>query len=111
MQLTQIITLLATVLVAGWFSAFIVQALKRLTWPSWARLILSGIVALLVAISAAWMTGSVTGFLHLWNNGMTADQVVTFFTLIFTSAATWYRFYFKDSTWAKTLGAWPGPGK
>ncbi len=108
MKTTEIITLFATILVAGWFSAFIVQALKRLTWPSSVKLILSGIIALLVALAASWISGDLTNFVKLWNNGMTANEVVAYFTLVFTSAATWYRFYMKDAAWAQNLGNWPG---
>ena len=107
MQLTQVVTLLATVLVAGWFSAFVVQFIKQAKWPSWAKLLLSGIVAALVALAAAWLSGDVTNFVKLWGNGLTANEVIAFFTLVFTSAATWYRFYFRDATWAQSLGNWP----
>jgi len=108
MQLTQIITLLATVLVAGWFSAFVVQFIKQAKWASWIKLVISVVVAAVVATASLWLSGEVTSFLDLWKtDALTAEHVLAFFTLVFTSAATWYRFYFKDAAWAQNLGNWP----
>ena len=107
MSLIQIITLLATILTAGWVSAFFVQAIKRVGWASWKKLVLSGVMAAVVGLAAAWISGDVTNFVKIWNHGLTSDQVVTFAVLVFTSAATWYKFHFKDATWAKTLENWP----
>ena len=108
MNIVQIVTLIATLLVSGWVAAFITQALKRASWPSWTKLGLSMIVAALVGLATAWLSGDVTRFVTLWKSGgVTADQFLTFATLIWVSASTWYRFWLKDATWARTLGAWP----
>lgn len=109
MKLTEIVTLLATVLVAGWFSAFIVQFIKQAKWSSWVKLVISGLIAIVVAIAALWLSGDVTSFLDIYKSGtISAEHVIAFATLVFTSAATWYRFFFKDATWAQNLGNWPG---
>jgi len=108
MQLIQLLTLIATLLASGWVAAFIVQLLKREKWPNWTKLVLSIIVAALVGLATAWLSGDVTRFVTLWKSGsVTSDQFLTFAVLIFTSAATWYRFYFKDAAWAQSLGKWP----
>jgi hypothetical protein len=108
MNWQQLVTLAATVLGFGWVSAFIVQLIKRETWPSSVKLILSMVVAALVGLAAAWLTGDVTRFVRLWQaGGVTADQVVAFATLIYASANTWYRFYFSGTGWSASLGAWP----
>jgi len=108
MQLTEWINLIATVLLMGFVSAFIVQAVKRVKWPSWVKLTLSVVVAVLIALATAWKGGYLMPFVELWHKGMTANDVIAFATLIFTSAAAWYRFYFAGSGWAQTLGNWPG---
>lgn len=109
MKLTEVITVLATVLVAGWFSAFVVQFIKQAKWASWIKLVISAIVATLVAIATLWLSGDVTSFLGIYASGtLSAEHVIAFATLVFTSAATWYQFYFKSATWAQNLGNWPG---
>jgi len=108
MKLTEVVTLLATVLVAGWFSAFITQALKQAKWPSSLKLALSAVIAALVALAAAWLSGDVLGFVTIYKTGgLTAAEVMVFFTGVFTSGATWWRFYMRDATWAQNLALWP----
>jgi len=105
----EIVTLVASILVAGWFSAFITQAIKQATWPSSAKLALSGVVAAAVAIATSWLAGDLLDFVTIWQGGgLTAEQVMVYFTGVFASAATWYRFYFKDAAWAENLLKWPG---
>lgn len=106
MQLHQFLTLLATLALSGWVSALLVQIIKRSKWPSWLKLALSFVMAAAVGLASAWLSGDVTHFVSLWGH-LTAEQVMTFATLIWIAAATWYRFYFKDATWAKKLGEWP----
>lgn len=112
MESIEWINLLAMVLVAGWFSAFVVQAIKRPAWPSWVKLLLSALVAFGVALASSWLNGDLWKLVELWKqDALMANEIIAFFTLIFTSAATWYRFYFKDAGWAETLGKWPGSGE
>ena len=109
MKLTEVITLLATVLVAGWFSAFIVQFIKQAKWSSWVKLVISAVIAIVVAIATLWLSGDVTTFLDTYASGtLNVEPIIAFATLVFTSAATWYRFYFRDAEWAQNLGNWPG---
>jgi hypothetical protein len=104
MDLTQLITLIATVLTAGWVSAYLVQLVKREQWPSWVKLVLSFVMAAIVAVATAWLTGDVTNIITVWKEGgLTSEQILTFFTLIYTSAAAWYRYYFTGSGWAETV--------
>ena len=107
MQLTQIITLLATIIGAGWFAAVIVQLLKREQWPSWVKLVIALVVSALVGLAAAWLSGDVTRFVTLWKAGsLTSDQVIAFAVLVFTAAQVWYHKFFADQAWAQSLGKW-----
>lgn len=107
MQIQQLITLAATVLLSGWLAAVIVQLVKRESWPSWLKLAVALVVSGLVGLAAAWLSGDVTRFVTLWRAGaLTSDQVVAFGVLVFTSAQVWYHRFFQDQGWARSLGAW-----
>lgn len=109
MKATEIITFIAMILVAGWFSAFITQALKQVKWPSSVKLILSAVIAGLVALAAAWLSGDVLNFVTVYKSGgLTANELMVYFTGVFTAGATWWRFYMRDATWAQNLALWPG---
>jgi len=108
MTWTQIVVLVATVLGSGWFAAFIVQALKQPSWPSWLKLVLSWAVAGLVGLAAAYLSGDVWHVVTPWQHGtLTATQVLTFATLVWTTAQYWYRQHFVNSAWARALLKWP----
>ena len=105
MQLKEILTLAATLIGSGWVAAVIVQLLKREQWPSSVKLILSMVVAALVGVAAAWLSGDVTRFVTLYKAGtLTADQVIAFAVLVFTAAQVWYHANFKQVGWAQSLG-------
>ena len=106
MQLVQILTLIATVITAGWFAAFLTQLIKREAWSSWVKLVLAVVLAALVGLATAWLSGDVTRFVTLWKAGtITADQVITLGVLIFTAAQVWYHKFWPAQGWAQTLGA------
>lgn len=106
MQLPEIISLVALVLTAGWFGAFIAQAIKRPAWPSSVKLILSLVVSAAVGLATAWVAGDVLNLIAGWGS-LTAGDVLAFAAIVYTAAATWYRFYFTDAPWAERLAAWP----
>jgi len=106
MQLVQILTLIATVITAGWLAAFLTQLIKREAWSSWVKLVLAVVLAALVGLATAWLSGDVTRFVTLWKAGtITADQVITLGVLIFTAAQVWYHKFWPAQGWAQTLGA------
>jgi len=106
MQLIQIVTLLATVVTAGWFAAFLTQLIKRQQWRSGVKMILGVVIAGLVGLAAAWLTGDVTRFVTIWKaGGVTAEQVLALATLIYTAAQVWYFANFKKSEWAQNVAA------
>jgi hypothetical protein len=106
MQTTQIVIFVATILTGGWFAAVLVQFLKREQWASSVKLVLAIVVAGLVGLAAAYLTGSATHFITLWKAGqVTAGEVFTFGALIFASAQAWFHHYFGAQGWAQTLGA------
>lgn len=106
MQITEIITLVALLLTAGWAGAFIAQAIKRPNWPSSVKLALAIIVSALVGIATAYLSGDVFGLTAQWGQ-LTAEDVLAFGAVVYAAASGWYRLQFRDVDWAKALGEWP----
>ena len=106
MQLIQIVTLIATVITAGWFAAFLTQLIKQRKWKSGVKMVLAVVIAALVGLATAWLSGDVTRFVTVWKSGgVTAEQVLTLAALIYTAAQVWYHANFKQSAWAQTVAA------
>jgi hypothetical protein len=102
------VNLLAVVLTAGWASAFLTQLIKRASWSSWVKLVLAIVVAGLVGLATAWITGDVSRFVTLWKSGgVTSNEILVLGALVFTSAQVWYHKFFADQAWAQALGKWP----
>jgi len=106
MHITEILTLVALLLTAGWVGTFIAQAIKRPAWPSSVKLLLALVVAGLVGIATAYLSGSVLGLTAKWGS-LTATDVLAFGAIVYTASAVWYNHYFKGAVWAETLGTWP----
>ena len=100
------ITLVATLVTAGWASAYIAQAIKRPAWPSWVKLVLAMVVAALIGLATAWLSGDVLGITAKWGS-LTAADVLAFAAVVFTAASIWYKATFKGVPWAETVGEWP----
>jgi hypothetical protein len=107
-RLTELITLIATLLASGYVGMIIAQLIKRPAWPSSVKLLLAIIVCLAMGLAAAWLSGSVLGITAKWGSLTTAD-VLGFAVLVYTAAATFYHRYFGDTNWMKGLEAWPVP--
>jgi len=104
MTLIQAVTLLATVLTAGWFAAFLTQLVKREHWSSGVKWVLGVVIAALVGLATAWLTGDLTKFITLWHHGsVTADQVIVLATLIYTAGQAWYYANFVKAGWAQSV--------
>ena len=103
---TEIINLLATLLTGGFLLFLATQLIKRVTWPSWLKLALSMILAVVFALATAWMHGDVWNLLQAWGT-LTAADIAAFAVLLWTTATLWYKIVFKDAAWANSLGAWP----
>ena len=103
-SIVQLITLLATVVTAGWFAAYLTQLIKREQWSSGVKMILGIVVAALVGLATAWLTGDLTRFVTVWRSGgVTADQVIVLATLIYTAGQAWYYANFVKAGWANTV--------
>jgi hypothetical protein len=106
MKWTEVVNLVAALLLSGWVASFIVQLIKRATWRSWVKLALAIVVSALVGLATAWVSGDLIGITAEWGS-LTAADVLAFGGLVFASASTWYQFYFKGEAWAENLGKWP----
>lgn len=109
MSTVEVITLIAMIITAGWTTSFVTQAIKQASWPSSARLLCAGAVALAFALATSWLSGELSGFIDVWASGsMTAEQVFVYFSGIFTASQAWFFAAFKDAEWARNLELWPG---
>lgn len=109
MSTTEVITLVALIITAGWLTSFVTQAIKQAKWPSSARLLCAGAVALAFALATSWLSGELGGFIDVWASGsMTAEQVFVYFSGIFTASQAWYLAAFRGTPWAENLLRWPG---
>ena len=106
MKLTEIITLIATLLTAGWASMYLTQLIKQASWPSGVKLILAVVIAGLVGIATAWLSGDVLGITAKWGH-LTAADVLAFGGIVYASAATWFKVYYQGTKWMNSVEAFP----
>lgn len=106
MTLIELINLVAAVLLGGLLTFLATQLVKRVSWPTWLKLILSLVMAALFALATAWVNGDVWVIVNGWGS-LTAETVFAFFGLIWTTATVWYKLVFKGTNWAQALGEFP----
>ena len=104
---TEWIQLAALVLIGGGGLSFLAtQLVKQVSWPSWTKLVLSLIMALVFGLLTAWLNADVWNIVRAWGT-LDASQVVTFGAFVWTASTGWYVIAFKGATWAHQLGAFP----
>jgi len=106
MKWTEIVNLVALLLLSGWVATYIAQAIKRPAWPSGVKLSLAIIISGLVGLAAAWVSGDMIGITAKWGQ-LTAADVLAFGAVVFAVSAAWFKLYFKGEAWADNLAKWP----
>ena len=106
MTILELINLVAAVLAGGFLTFLATQLVKQASWPKVVKLALSLVMAALVGLATAWLSGDVLSIVEQWGD-LSAAEVLTFATLIWTTATIWYKVVFKDAEWVKELGAFP----
>lgn len=101
----ELLTLIATILTGG-FLVFLAGILIAQKWmPTWARVLLSFVLAFLAALSAAWLNGDIWNLIQGWGH-LSAAEVMTFFVFFWTTATVWYKVVFKDTGWVNSVRDW-----
>jgi hypothetical protein len=106
-SVTEWVQLAALVLIgAGGLSFLATQLVKQIAWPSWVKLILSMVMALIFGALTAWLNADVWNIVEAWGN-LTAGDVMVFAGFVWAASTGWYLLCFKNETWAIHLGEWP----
>ena len=109
MSISEIINLVALVLLSAPFALLVTQAVKRLSWkPRW-RFLLAAVVGILVGLAQCWVNGSLGTLIDHWGS-LTALEVVAQVGLVWAAAQAWYAMWLADVPWMKRLAEWPGTG-
>lgn len=104
---TEWVQLAALVLIGGGGLSFLAtQLVKQALWPSWIKLVLSLIMALIFGTLTAWLNANVWNIVEAWGT-LSASDVLVFASFVWTAATGFYVVAFKDATWALKIGDWP----
>lgn len=94
MSLTEVITLVAMILVAGGVSSRLVELIKGAHWSARSKWLLAVSLSAAVGLATAWLAGDVLGLLSAWGS-LTAVQVFAFIGAVYATASGFYVFWFK----------------
>lgn len=97
MKATEIITLVALILVTGSLVTVVFQALKTyLPENNAVRAIAAWAFSVLVALAESWLAGDVLGLIGSWQQGtLTADVIFAYGSGVFAAATATYNAYYK----------------
>lgn len=95
MSTTEIITLIAMILVTGGGATFIIQWIKRASWGSRPKWLLSIGISAVFGLGTAWLAGDVLGVIDSWGE-LTAAQVFAFMTAVWATANGFYELVVKE---------------
>ena len=95
MSTVEIISLVAMLLVTGGIASYIVQWIKRASWSSRVKWLLSVAISALFGLATSWLAGDVLGLVASWGE-LTAADVFAFMAAVYASATGFYELYAKD---------------
>lgn len=95
MSTTEILSLVAMLLVSGGVASFLVQKIKKAAWSSKTKYLLAIALSAAVGLATAWLAGDIIGLIGDWGS-LTAAQVFAFLGAVYATATGWYELYFKD---------------
>ena len=90
----EIISLIAMLLVSGGLASYLVQWIKRASWGSRPKWMLSIAVSALFGLATSWLAGDVLGLVAAWGS-LTAADVFAFMTGVYVTATGFYELYVK----------------
>lgn len=103
MSTTEIVTLVAMLLVSGGAASVLAQWVKRESWGSRPKYIVALALSVAVGLAAAWLAGDVLGLVASWGE-LTAAQVVAFMGTVYATAVGFYELWFKNFTAKRSVG-------
>jgi len=93
-SLTEVITLVAMILVAGGVSSRLVEWIKGVHWSARAKWLLAVALSATIGLATAWIAGDVLGLLSSWGS-LTAAQVFALIGAVYATANGFYVLWFK----------------
>jgi len=96
MSTTEIVSLVAMLLVSGGVASLLVQAIKRAGWGSRAKFVLSIALSAAVGLATVWLAGDVAGLIGAWGE-LTAADVFAVMGATYAAATGFYELWFKGA--------------
>lgn len=95
MNTTEIVSLVAMLLVSGGIASVLVEWIKRASWGSRPKYIVAVILSGAVGLATSWLAGDILGLVATWGE-LTAAQVFAFMGAVYATATGFYELWFKD---------------
>ncbi len=89
MSTSEVIGLVAMLLVSGGVATYLVQWIKRADWPSRWKWALSIAVSTAFGLANAWLSGDVLGLVSAWGD-LTAAQAFAFIGAVYATSTGFY---------------------
>jgi len=93
-SITEAISLVAMILLAGGVASRLVEFIKGAGWSARAKWALSVALSAAVGLATAWLAGDVLGLASSWGS-LTAAQVFAFIGAVYATANGFYVLWFK----------------
>jgi multisubunit Na+/H+ antiporter MnhB subunit len=93
-SITEAISLVAMILLAGGVASRLVEFIKGAGWSARAKWALSVALSAAVGLATAWLAGDVLGLASSWES-LTAAQVFAFIGAVYATANGFYVLWFK----------------
>jgi hypothetical protein len=106
MNWTEIANLIALVALSAPATVVVAQAVKQAWMPSWLRAAVPIVVAALVGLASAWVSGDLLGLASRWGE-LTATEIVAVAGVVYAAANVWYHGLMARAEWMDDLGEWP----
>ncbi len=103
MSTTEIVTLIAMLLVSGGVASFLVQKVKKASWSSRVKYAVAVAFSVAVGLATAWLGGDVLGIISSWGE-LTAADVFAFLGAVYASSTGFYEVWFKDFLARRSVG-------
>jgi len=97
MSSIEIVSLIAMLLVSGGLATYLIQWVKRATWSSRPKWLVSIAVSAAFGVASSWLAGDVLGLVSAWGQ-LTAADVFAFITAVYATSTGFYELYVKPKT-------------
>lgn len=91
---TEIIGLIAMLLVTGGLASYLVQWIKRASWSGRLKWALSIAISALFGLASSWLAGDVLGLIDKWGS-LTAVDVFGYLAAVYATSTGFYELWVK----------------